>query len=276
MNGKEVMPTSKGEESMSNVPEVKENQEMTALVEQHIAKYRVPVARGRKCVDGRHTSDQLAGGLARAGADLGYAMGLLAMGYSPQESFDLVKSFVENELGDKFCWHGDDHAENGCGHNNAFNTKIEAYNDDHFHVDAPQAEELFNLVKQAGKTEELDYTVLAGGHLEEAVIIVTGTTHTVLPFDEDENRQFFIYDQTRDKVFMKQLVEFVNMQRSEEDVILEVNEADYLTVMGNHTMTTLGLLDSSAGKPIYEVNVDQEPYPVKFVGMCPDLRADYQ
>lgn len=261
---------------MSNITEVTENQEMTALVERHIAKYRVPVARGRKCVDGRHTSDQLAGGLARAGADLGYAMGLLAMGYSPQESFDLVKSFVENELGDNFCWHGDDHAENGCGHNNAFNHKIEAYNDGYFQVDPAQAEELFNLVKKVAKTEELDYTVLKGGHLEEAVIIVTGTTHTVLPFDEDENRQFFIYDQTRDEVLMRQLVEFANMQRSEEDVILEVNEADYLTVMGNHTMTTLGLLDSSAGKPIYEVNVDQEPYPVKFVGMCSDLRADYQ
>src|SRR5918999_5790834 len=83
-----------------------------AAAARHARQNVVPVAAGRRCIDGRYEPGQGSGMIARPGADFGYVMALLAvnhakgLGLTPTQVVDAVYDAVVRE-GDRFRLHTD-------------------------------------------------------------------------------------------------------------------------------------------------------------------------
>ena len=230
----------------------------------HTQRMKVPTdPTRRKCVDGRYKEDEAVGAMAIPGADLGISMALLSLGFSPQESFDLVYDFVvENDK--PYCWHTDTHEGHnkcviGCGHCNAA-----IGNAKHYGVNSEKVSELFEIIREVQRQKpNMEMITLDSEHAEKGVLIVTSTNFTIKPWDQDQNNQYFIYDKTRHLLFLKSLVEFAKSKD------LEVSYNNLVSASDRQTNATLGLLDSSKGKPIYTVDVSGDRPEVKYIKDAP-------
>lgn len=216
------------------------------------------------CVDGGYKPDEALGELARAGADLGISAALLAMGHSPEDAFRAVHTYrVENNQ--QYGWHSDTHDTGdrhhgslcGCGHCNMAFSQASRYG-----VESTQVEELLALIKQMQEKspKTMRFVRLNREHQEEGIILVDSTKFTVLPWDLSANRQFFVYDQTRDALLLDAIADHAG-----------VNVDNLMEVVQNQTNNTLGLLGSSKGKPIYKVTGSRGVVSVSLAGYAPSF-----
>lgn len=230
----------------------------------HAKKMRVPADSTRtKCVDGGYRGDEAVGAIAIPGGHLGISMALLDLGFSPDEAFDLVYRFSSKD-GNPYCWHTDKHEGHhgvvvGCGHCNAAIGKGE-----HYGVEGSNVQALLDLVRKAQEEKEnMECVILDREHSEEAILVITSTDYTVKPWDQEDEVQFFIYDKVRHLALLKQLAEFLKENGK------EVSFEDLVAACDKQTNSTLGLLGSSKGKPIYTVDVSGEKPVVEKVGEAP-------
>lgn len=239
--------------------------------EKHAIKMKVAVDDTKaKCVDGGYQENEAVGALAIPGGHLGVSMSLLRLGYTPQEAFSTVYDYV-TQTGNQYDWHTDHHeghgdCEVGCGHCNAAIKQAQFYG-----VESSQVRELLQIVrdKQAEiQTDEdskktVDCIVLDREHQEKGILIITSEEFTVKPWDQEENNQYFIYDIVRHKKFLQKFVEDLNLQGRKVDF------ATLWKLTEEQTSSTLGLLGSSKGKPMYEVDFKDGEPSVKFVDYAP-------
>lgn len=214
------------------------------------------------CVDGGYTKEQASGELARPGGDLGLSMLLLALGFSPQEAFDLVLNFRLSR-NQKYGWHTDTHEghhglEIGCGHCNA-----SILNAQYYGVSPQIVKELLVIIRkyQKNHSEKMRFITLDREHQEEGIFVVNTPQITLQPWDQENHSQFFVYDQARDQQLIKDLWQFINQKESQSAEQLRVGNKNYTfkdfqKLVDQHTMVTLALLASSQGKPMYEVKLD--------------------
>lgn len=215
------------------------------------------------CVDGRYTRglhDQQ--DIAAPGAHLGPIMALLDSQFdlSPQAAFELVEGFLASTK-TPFIWHTDTHEGHGdckigCGHCNAAINHAH-----HYGLDAARVEEMVAIVRAYQAERQSDRaaatcptcTLLELDHQERAVIIVESDQYTIEHCGENEQgeaEQYFVYDATLYQQFLARLVEWVRSQGREIDL------EKLLKVVEQQTNTTLSLLPSSQGLPIYQVSFD--------------------
>lgn len=254
--------------NMNTVEDMRDVEKLARLekVKKHVRNNRVPVDNTRvKCVDGGYQKGQAEGAMAIPGGHLGISMTLVAMGYEPGRAFELVKEFATRR-GEKYGWHSDAHTEHphgeeehqhdvGCGHCDKAISQAQFYG-----ADGGQIKELLQLVRDAGQQPgtgaEMDYVELDRDHTEQGILVVDGLASTVRPWEKDEltDSQFFIYDRVRHQHYLKELVEFLT-EKAQADTI------DYDALWATswkQTQSTLGLLGTSKGAPMYLVNVDSE------------------
>ncbi len=261
-----------------------ENQRLEA--QKHAQKMRVPVDNSKaKCVDGGYKEDQEVGAMAIPGGHLGISMALLRVGYAPNEAFSLVKNFVVDR-GGKYDWHSDTHAEPsahdehdheghehhhdkpavGCGHCNAAISQAEQYG-----VKSEDVSSLLGTIRT--EQDGMNMVVLDREHEEKAILVVTSSEHTVKPWDQEDNNQYFIYDVTRHQQFleefMAELVKSGNNQVNGQEITFD----NLWAASQEQTNATLGLLKSSKGKPMFTVDVSSEIPEVKLAGYAPIIEV---
>ena len=248
------------------------------------------------CVDGGHRAEQAMGELARAGADLGISLALMKMGMKAEEAFLTVYNYrVDN--GQKYGWHGDNHVEktatigvppvesevvedhdrhhkdesiSGCGHCNAAFHYATKYG-----LEPADVQELLNIIKSYQTNPEtmanMHYVYLERDHAEEGIFVVNSLDVTILPWDENANKQFFVYDAARDTILLQDIAGTV-MERlreltpgaADEEVLFKIAK-----VVEEQTNATLGLLKSSQGKPIYSLEYNYGAVVIKNIGNAP-------
>ena len=96
-------------------------------------------------------------------------------------------------------------------------------------------------------------------------MVVTSTDHTVQPWDQEDDVQFFIYDKTRHLNLLEELTSFL------EEKERKIAYQELVAASEAQTNATLGLLGSSKGKPIFTVDVSGSEPIVEFVGYAPVL-----
>lgn len=243
--------------------EAEKEQQLSEVIT-HAQRMKVPTdPTRRKCVDGGYRENQAVGAMAIPGGDLGISMALLNLGLSPQESFSLVYDFVVE--GDKpYCWHTDTHEGRdecviGCGHCNAA-----ILDGEHYGVSSEKVSELLKIVKEAQEEKpNMEMITLDREHAEKGILVITSTDFTIKPWDEERENQYFIYDKTQHLHFLKSLVDFAKSKDR------EVSYDDLVSASDTQTNATLGLLDSSKGKPIYTVDVSGDSPVVKYTEDAP-------
>ncbi len=210
----------------------------------YVMKNTVLAQEGRKCVDGRYPPDTAAGMLARPGGDCGYVMALLAinnkknLGMTPEQCLNAVYKVIRQKFHGAFCMHTDHHVDPdledlndkmhqtliGCGHLAKATKQLlrEPYD-----VDNDDVKKIIAYAKNLAEvSDHIEMVNLNGDHKEQGVLLVEGDKYTVNA--TDDAKQFFIYDKTRDDIFMKKLVDemaiegvtFKDMQ-AESDVQLQ-------------------------------------------------------
>lgn len=105
--------------------------------------------------------------------------------------------------------------------------------------------------------QDVEEPALQGEHEEKGVLIVESDTKTLDHHDEKD--MYFVYDKKRDRDFVKQLVEKMNIPQLSEEV--------YLMALDKQTDATVGIL--AAGKPILEVNLVNEEPAVTYIATVP-------
>jgi hypothetical protein len=241
--------------------------EVPAEVEVHIRKNIVTASNNAsKCVDGGYRPGEAEGELARPGADLGLCILLMSLGKSPQEAFDIVLKF-RTEAGQQFGWHTDMHADPispedaavheehsekqicGCGHCVVADKHSPLYD-----IKRENAvKELLEVVRAAydQNAEQFSFVNLNRDHHEVGVLIVNSADYSVAPWDLATNKQFFIYDALRDTNLLKEFGQYLR-----DNGILDVTDQQLSDESKKHTNNTLGLLESSQGKPVYSVSIN--------------------
>lgn len=242
-----------------------QDQNLQDKVIAHSKKMRVAANSTRtKCVDGGYRGEEAVGAIAMPGAHLGISMALLDLGFSPEEAFELVYKFSTKD-GNPYCWHTDKHEGHhgvvvGCGHCNAAISQ-----GTHYGVEGEKTRVLLEIVRKAQEEKEnMECIILDREHAEEAILVVTSTDYTVKPWDQEDDVQFFIYDKVRHLDMLKALTEFLNENGKKEVTYESLVEASDM-----QTNSTLGLLGSSKGKPIFTVDVSSEEPVVEKVGQAP-------
>lgn len=237
---------------------------MINIVKSHAKKMRVLADSTRtKCVDGGYRGDEAVGAIALPGAHLGISMALLELGFSPEDAFELVYSFVSKD-GNPYCWHTDKHEGHngvvvGCGHCNAAIGRGEFYG-----VAGENVQKLLNLVRTAqNDRENMELVILDREHAEKAILVVTSDDYTVKPWDQENDIQFFIYDKVRHLNLLKRLTDYLHEQGKDISLDALVDSSE------KQTNATLGLLGSSKGKPIFTVDVSGEEPVIELVGEAP-------
>ncbi len=256
---------------MNNGETLAVEEKISALKEKvtaHSKKMRVKADSTRtKCVDGGYRAGEAEGAIAIPGGHLGISMALLNLGFSPEDSFNHVYNFTKSE-GNPYCWHSDTHEGHdgcvvGCGHCNA---AIGA--GEHYGAEGQDTQALLNIVNNAQSSEESENTmekvVLNRDHSEEAILVITSTDFTVKPWDEENDVQFFIYDKVRHLDLLKRFAEYLHK------LGLETTYEQLVAASDEQTNSTLGLLGSSKGKPMFTVDAsDAEKPVVDHVGEAP-------
>lgn len=228
---------------------------------------------GRKCVDGRYTSDTASGMIARAGGDCGYVMALMAINkkkklhLTPEQCFNAVYKVIKLDMNGTFCLHTDHHAdpENrnanlkmhqtliGCGHIAAaskrkIRSRYDVSNDD--------VKKMVLYVRNlADITRDVDMVNLQGEHREQGVLLIESNKFTVNAMDGKGKGMYFIYDKLRDEEFMRQL--------TKEMAIVGVSFEDMKKESDIQLQATLHNL--AKGLPLYHVKYDGSTPEVKFL-----------
>ena len=245
------------------VEKLKDN--MKEKVKAHAKKMRTKADDTRtKCVDGGYRGDEAVGAIAIPGAHLGISMALLKLGFSAEESFELVYQFSSKD-NNPYCWHDDEQHKHhdgvvvGCGHCNAAIVK-----DNYYGIDSSKVQALLEIVKKAqNERENMETVILDRDHAEQAILVITSTEYTVKPWDQEDDIQFFIYDKERHMKLLKNFADFLATQGK------NVSFEDLVVACDEQTNSTLGLLDSSKGKQIFVVDVSQEEPIVEEAGIVP-------
>lgn len=247
--------------------EEKKMEEINNLKEQiiaHVKKMRVVADPNKaKCVDGGYKGDEAVGAMAIPGGHLGVSMALLRLGFTPEEAFDAVHKYVSKDQ-NPYCWHTDKHEGHhgvvvGCGHCNAAIGKGEQYD-----LEGEKVQSLLTIVRNAQEDQEnMECITLDREHAEKAILVITSTEHTVKPWDQEDDIQFFIYDKVRHMDFLKKFAQFLTDQDR------AVSYEDLVKASEKQTNATLGLLGSSKGKPIFAVDATSEEPVVELVGNAP-------
>jgi len=251
------------EETMENLDQLKEK------IIAHVKKMKVQVdPTHAKCVDGGYRGDEAVGAMAIAGGHLGLSMALLRLGLSPDDAFNLVHKFVSQD-GNPYCWHTDTHEGHlgvvvGCGHCNAAIGNSEKYG-----LEGQKVQELLEIVRKAqDDLENMECVTLNRKHAEQAILVITSSDYTVKPWDQENDIQYFIYDLTRHSEFINKFVDYLadqkitlNNKPITFDALFDASQAQ--------TNVTLGLLDSSKGKPMFKVNVSGKEPEVEFLQLAP-------
>jgi hypothetical protein len=276
MNDTEIISHEPVAEDLQNT-EIKLDPELEKKrldAEKHAIKMKVAVDDTKaKCVDGGYQEDEAVGALAIPGGHLGVSVSLLRLGFTPQEAFSSVYDHVTSS-GGQYDWHTDHHeghgdCEVGCGHCNAAINQSQFYG-----VESSLVRDLLQIVRdkqaevQTDEKKTVDCIVLDREHQEKGILVITSEEYTVKPWDQEDNNQYFIYDIVRHKNFLKKFVEDLNAQGREVDFdkLWKFTE--------EQTSATLGLLGSSKGKPMYEVDFkDGEPF-LKFIDYAPTGAKD--
>lgn len=239
-------------------------QNIETIIISHTKKMKIATDSSKaKCVDGGYRGDEAVGAIAFPGAHLGVSMALLQLGFSPQDAFEVVYSFV-SQKGQSYCWHTDTHEGHhgaivGCGHCNAAIGK-----GDYYGITGTDVQKLLDLVRQAQENREnMELVILDREHQEQAILVVTSTDYTVKPWDQENDIQFFIYDKVRHLELLRQFAEYATAQGK------IVSFDDLVAASEKQTNATLGLLGSSKGKPIYTVDVSNDEPVIELVGTAP-------
>jgi hypothetical protein len=226
------------------------------------------------CVDGRYCrGDAEAAPLARPGGDAGDILIALAAlrqiqgNNSQEDNADLLRSIAIRAAvaaaggPEKFCFHTDDHAgagvARGCGHLKEAEKNPQAYG--LAPEDMPAIFEALAELKNAGSAE----VVLAGPHLEEAVLVVEdanlGLRRAV------DGRQSFVFHKALHRRRLEELARKIftalpNLGVSQEKLI-GILEA----VSESQTRETLQRL--ARGLPVYAVRREDGTLKVEKIGM---------
>lgn len=243
----------------------------------------------RDCVDGRAGEEELSKNkMAVPGGDLGLILSLMKLGYSAQDAFDKVNSYLKR-IGSIFTWHSDKHVEHelkhhiegnfvGCGHCNAAIKWAEKYG-----VDANAVKNLLTIIRaeqeisdelvKSGQPATMSYTEYPDDHEEIGVIIMDDSTHSVAHkgknIDGKKGKQFFVFDRARYYEYLKDFVVFAN---ENNDGKSQIEFAQVKEAIDEQTTATLGLLKSSIGKPMYLATYSAEgKLIVEKVGNTPDF-----
>ncbi|HZE86936.1 MAG TPA: hypothetical protein VE090_01895 [Methylomirabilota bacterium] len=195
-----------------------------AEVEDYIRASMVPVHRGTKCVDGRYLPNQASGMLARPGADGGYVMVLEAvnrkkgLGLTPEQCFNAVFKAIQKLQG-TFYLHTDQHVDPndsaqhgliGCGHLAKAARRGFSWEYD---IRSKDVKKMVNYARNLSKISSgVEMINLEGEHREKGVFVVHSDRYTILADNPNLKQMYFIYDVDRDRAFMKQLVEEMNIE----------------------------------------------------------------
>lgn len=251
--------------------------ETIETVREYVVANTVAAKDGRKCVDGRYSTDT--GEIARPGGDMGYVEVLLALnqekglGMTPRECFDLVYNYVTKN-GGKFYMHTDHHADPeddqethidqrpliGCGHAakaadpqlaEKYGVNPEEVAEVVRYAKSKYTEEKENQESTGEQNLTMEMVNLKGKHSERGTLVIIGKKNTVNSQDKNGEKMFFVYDQERDIENMRELVEGLHNP--------EITIEDFVRVSNQQTDATLELL--AKGKPVFTVNADnpQEP-----------------
>lgn len=239
----------------------------TEKIEAYINRSIVEAKVGRKCVDGRYLPDQATGMIARPGGDGGYVMALMAvsrkkkLGLTPEQCFNAVYKIVEKDSG--FCMHTDRQTDPGgpthrgligCGH--MAKAAMRQFGED-YDVNSADVEKVVNYARNLHEiTHRVHIVNLTGDHKEQGVLIVNSDKYTVLADNPKLNQMYFIYDEQRDTMFIKHLVD----ELAFDDVTYDDMKAE--SDLQLHA--TLQIL--AANLPIYTVSFDGKTPQVLFAG----------
>ncbi len=188
------------------------------VVTEYVRGNMVPVAEGRKCVDGRYLPYQSRGAIARPGGDAGYVLALLAidrkkhLGLTPEQCFNAVYKVVAKGNG-RFGMHTDHYTDPdgqthhgliGCGH--LAKAALPRLSKD-YEVLSADMERFVEYVRNVAEiSPALEMTNLDGNHKESGILIVKSRAYTVSSQNVDSGEMYFVYDEDRDVAFMKLLV----------------------------------------------------------------------
>lgn len=209
----------------------------------------VPVSIGRKCVDGRYLpQDENTGMLARPGGDFGYVMVLLTLnkekrlGLSIEDCVNRVYLAVTYRRGEHFNMHTDSHAQenqalSGCGH-----------------IAKATDPDIQSALDYANQLSSIRTVTLQGDHQEKGVLVIKGTSQTVRSQGGED--MYFVYDQTRDEEYMRQLVSQLGIANLTVDEFIDTSREQL-----EFTLKQLAL-----SKPIFEVNADNPQPQVDYAG----------
>ncbi len=211
----------------------------------------IPAKPGRRCISGRYNNKETSSGMiARPGADLGYVIAMLGynyeqkLGMSVQECVDSIyKAIIK--IGGNFYLHTDKNEDPnaafsiGCSH--VLNSAIEE-NASRYGVSPQDVQE---AVKQLRNNPDnpTEVETLDGPHDEAGFLIINDKEHTLN--SKDDSQMYFIYDKKRDDLFMKQLIEELNM----DNVVYE----DFQRIATMQLSITLQIIAKDL--PIFEVNL---------------------
>lgn len=269
-----MLKTPSIEELKVLVKEIKADPEIPQEVLEHVRHNLVKATNlSSICVDGGYQAEEALGELARAGGDLGISMALLSLGFNVQEAFDVVYQYRKGH-GQKYGWHTDTHVdpENGshahseaicgCGHCNAAFMNASRYG-----VDSQQVSELLSLIKKTQQNEatNMRFINLNRDHQEEGIFVIENEAVSILPWDKERNHQFFVYDQARDVTLLGEIANFINNGNYSN----KVEAHDLLDAVTKQTNSTLGLLGSSKGKPMYALSYENGTVNLKLIGHAP-------
>ncbi len=223
----------------------------------------------RRCVDGGYRPGQSEGSMAIAGADLGTSMALLTLEnpltgelFTPQEAFEAVYKYLQDEGWGDYCWHSDTHEGHkgvvvGCGHcNAAILEKSKLYG-----VNGERVQQLLDVVRKAHQNGQynMEFIELDREHAERGVLVNTGSLLTVKPWDLDTGEQYFVYDKNLHHDYLEILAEVIGVEYEELQAGIDAQ-----------TNATLASLASSQGKPLIEINLDDpDDIKVGIIGYVP-------
>lgn len=263
------------EELKISVKEIKSDQEIPEEVLEHVKHNLVQATNlSSICVDGGYTPEEALGELARAGGDLGISTALLSLGFSVGEAFSIVYQYRKDH-GQKYGWHTDTHVDPkdgghshseaicGCGHCNAAFLNASRYG-----IDSEQIVKLLEKIKEMQQNEpkNMRFVNLDREHQEEGIFVIESDEVSILPWDKRRNHQFFVYDQARDVKQLEKIAEMIQKGQYSQ----KINAHELLDAVTKQTNTTLGLLGSSKGKPMYTLSHEHGVVTVKLVGHAPE------
>jgi hypothetical protein len=238
-------------------------EQATQKVIDFVINNKVKARKGFICVDGRYKAGyETAGMLARPGGNFRGIMVLLALkkklGLTVGQIVDRAVEAVE-KMGISFNMHTDEHADPedlfsiGCGH---IAKAADPKTSKAYKVDPKDIKKalVYLRIKLEGK-KYYQMIKLSGEHQEKGVLVITGTKYTVNHYDPKRG-MYFVFDQARDDVFLKQLYDNLHISK-----ISFKEFKDYSDLQLQATLDNL-----AKGLPIYEVNADLSEPEVKFIG----------